>query len=200
MPDSGEGGLHHPQGARLLTNLGDGQSAQHSPTLLLDIQVCQDELETNCNLVQDVICRNATETRFDEKCWVEEVSDCKTVYDTVWDKKCEAVNITVPQRDCSTRQTLQMERKCRVVNETVLTPVCVDVLDKEVEQSCEEVVPRDTCYQAACRNVTRPSLSKECREVFDEECEVILEPGTQQQCTTVDQTQAGPQCRNRIRN
>ena len=84
--------------------------------------------------MQDVVCRNTTETRFDEKCWVEEESDCETVYDTVWDKKCESVNITVPQRDCSTQQILQMETVCRVVNETVLRPVCVDVLDKEVEQ------------------------------------------------------------------
>ena len=79
--------------------------------------------------MQDVVCRNTTETRFDEKCWVEEESECETVYDTVWDKKCESVNITVPQRDCSTQQILQMETVCRVVNETVLRPVCVDVLE-----------------------------------------------------------------------
>ena len=143
--------------------------------------------------MQDVVCRNTTQTRFDEKCWVEEVSDCKTVYDTVWDKKCESVNITVPQRDCTARQTLEVETKCRVVNETVLTPVCVDVLDKEVQQECQEVVPRDQCYEASCRNVSRPLLRKECREVLDEECEVILEPATRQQCTTVAETQAGQQ-------
>ena len=35
--------------------------------------------------------------------------------------------------------------------------------------------------------MTRPSYTRDCREVFDEECEVILEPGSQQQCTMVDQ-------------
>ena len=30
--------------------------------------------------------------RFDEKCWVEEESSCRTVYDTVWENKCEMVS------------------------------------------------------------------------------------------------------------
>ena len=41
--------------------------------------MCTDTLEEECRLVQDVLCRNVTETRFDEKCWVEEESECKTV-------------------------------------------------------------------------------------------------------------------------
>ena len=72
--------------------------------------------------------------RFDEKCWTIEEEVCRTVYDTVWDKKCEMVNITVPQRDCDTTQEMVMEMKCRVLNETVQTPVCVTVLNKEVEE------------------------------------------------------------------
>ena len=72
-----------------------------------------DTLEQECGLVQDVLCRNVTETRsvsvvwsrqetgnilikyccrFDEKCWVEEESSCRTVYDTVWENKCEMVS------------------------------------------------------------------------------------------------------------
>ena len=65
---------------------------------------------------------------------------------------------------------------------------------ENVEQRCEEVQPSQQCYQADCRNVGRPSLTKECREVFDEECEVILEPGTQQQCTQVVETQYEEVC------
>ena len=72
------------------------------------------EVETEqCSLVPDAVCRNITETRsgrgqcshdhddsddndvrdrFDEKCWVEEEEDCRTVYDTVVEHKCEMVN------------------------------------------------------------------------------------------------------------
>ena len=42
--------------------------------------------------------------------------------------------------------------------------------------------------------MTRPSYTRDCREVFDEECEVILEPGSQQQCTMVDQVEYAEQC------
>ena len=65
---------------------------------------------------------------------MEEESECKTVYDTVWENKCEMVNVTVPQRDCDTRQVLETETKCRVENRTVETPVCVTVMDKVVDE------------------------------------------------------------------
>ena len=49
--------------------------------------------------------------RFEEKCTTIEEEDCKTVYDEVWEKKCEMVNVTVPQKDC--RETVEtiMETK-----------------------------------------------------------------------------------------
>ena len=75
-----------------------------------------------------------TACRFDEKCWTVEKEVCKTVYDTVWDNKCEMVNITVPQRECDTTQEMVMEMKCKVVNETINDPMCVTVMDKEVEE------------------------------------------------------------------
>ena len=62
------------------------------------------------------------------------------MYATVWDKKCENVNITVPQRDCDTRDKIVMEMKCRVVNETVLTPVCITVMDKVVEEVSQNLI------------------------------------------------------------
>ena len=65
---------------------------------------------------------------------------CRTVYDTVWDKKCENVNITVPQRDCDTHNEMVMEMKCRVVNLTVLTPVCITVMEKVVEEVSQNLI------------------------------------------------------------
>ena len=87
------------------------------------------------------------------------------MYDTVWDKKCEMVNVTVPQRDCDTTQVLEMDIKCRVVNSTVQTPVCVNVMDKVVEENCYEVESEQQCYQPNCTKVARPIFNKECREV-----------------------------------
>ena len=57
-----------------------------------------------------------------------------TVYDTVWDKKCEVVNITVPQTECDTIQEMIMEEQCKVVNETVRKTVCITVMDQEVQE------------------------------------------------------------------
>ena len=54
---------------------------------------------------------NSVTARFDEKCWVIEEEVCRTVYDTVWDNKCEAVNITVPQRECDTYEEMITEMK-----------------------------------------------------------------------------------------
>ena len=76
---------------------------------------CREVESEECSLVPDAVCRNITETRsglgqcsddgddivvitiyirdrFDEKCWVEEEEDCRTVYDTVVEHKCEMVN------------------------------------------------------------------------------------------------------------
>ncbi len=39
-------------------------------------------------------------SRFEEECTTVEEEDCKTVYDEVWEKKCEMVNVTVPQTEC----------------------------------------------------------------------------------------------------
>ena len=61
-------------------------------------------------------------------------------------------------------------------------------------QLCDDVIPSEQCYQPSCANVTRPSFSRDCRQVFDEECEVILEPGSQEQCTMVEQVEYSEQC------
>ena len=73
-------------------------------------------------------------SRFEEKCWTVEEDVCKTVYDTILDKKCEMVNITVPQRECDTIQEMVMMMECKVINETATVPSCVTVLDKEIEE------------------------------------------------------------------
>ena len=56
------------------------------------------------------------------------------------------------------------------------------------------MVPEEQCYQPSCANLSRPSYRRDCREVFDEECEVILEPGSRDQCTTVEQVEYSEQC------
>ena len=80
-------------------------------------------------------------TRFEEKCWSVESEDCKTVYDTVVDKKCESVNLTMSQNVCDTTEEMVMERECKVVNETVITPVCIDIMEKVVEEVSQEDIP-----------------------------------------------------------
>ena len=49
--------------------------------------------------------------RFNEECTEVEEEVCKTVYDEVWEKKCEMVNITLPQTDCKEFTETQMETK-----------------------------------------------------------------------------------------
>ena len=98
------------------------------------VEECHEEEDIECSLVPDAVCRNVTETRFDEKCWMEEDSVCRTVYDTVWENKCEMVNITVPQRDCDMQDTVVKDVKCHVVTEQVALPVCVTIMDKIVEE------------------------------------------------------------------
>ena len=44
---------------------------------------------------------------------------------TVWDQKCESVNVTVPQRECNTVEEAKVEMDCEVLEETSSTPVCI---------------------------------------------------------------------------
>ena len=112
--------------------------------------ICQDVEDTQCSIVQDVLCRNITQTRqevqglgcvtrlvvcrFEEKCWTVEEELCNTVYDTILEKKCETVNITVPQRECNSIQEMVMKLECTVVNEIVTSPNCVAVLEKRLRR------------------------------------------------------------------
>ena len=50
-------------------------------------------------------------SRFEEECTRVEEEDCRTVYDTVWEKKCEMVNVTVPQTACEEVIDVVMETK-----------------------------------------------------------------------------------------
>ena len=117
----------------------------------------------------------------------------------MWDQKCESVNVTVPQRECDTMEEAVVEMKCTVLNETVSTPVCVTVIDKAVEEICEEEEPTEQCFAPSCTNITIPVLTKECRQTTEERwgnwyhavsvfrCEVIIETQMEKQCTEVDQ-------------
>ena len=78
--------------------------------------------------------------RFEEKCWSVESEECKTVYDTVIDKKCESVSLTVPQKECDTTEEMVMEKECKVVNETVITPICIDTMENVVEEVSKETI------------------------------------------------------------
>ena len=53
---------------------------------------------------------------------------------SVLERKCESVNITVPQRNCQQVESTELEVKCHVTTENVTVPVCVEVVDKEVEE------------------------------------------------------------------
>ena len=52
----------------------------------------------------------------------------------------------------------------------------------------------DECYEASCVNVTRPRYAKNCYEVFEDECEVIIEQVVEQQCKQVEGTEFEEQC------
>ena len=90
---------------------------------------CRQQESRDCNLVQDVVCRNETEARFGEKCWVEQVEDCTTVWDTVTQPRCQEVNITVPGQECQQVEDQVEAEECRVVETNTMTEVCVTVED-----------------------------------------------------------------------
>ena len=102
------------------------------------------------------------------------------------ERKCENVNMTVPQRDCQQTEIIEMETKCEVTSENVTMPVCVEMVDKEVEETCEDYVPDTECFKSSCKNVTRPVFMKSCTEVLDEKCEVIIEQEMEEKCTKVE--------------
>ncbi|XP_023348170.1 uncharacterized protein LOC111716889 [Eurytemora carolleeae] len=155
---------------------------------------CRQVTDRVCNLVQDVVCRNITENRFEEKCWTIEEEVCKTVYDTVWENKCEMVNITVPQRDCNVKETFEMEERCEIVNATSTMPICVTVKDQISEEDCETVEPSDLCFEQSCTDISVPTFRKECREVPQEMCEVVIEQTMDKKCTDVEQTEYSEEC------
>lgn len=155
---------------------------------------CQEVQRLKCDLVQDVICRNVTENRFDEKCWNIEEEVCKTVHDTVWENKCDMVNITVPQRDCDVIETIVMEPSCRILNETMNMPVCVSVMDQVADENCEELAPADSCFEQACSPVQKPVFTKDCRDVTDESCEVIIETTMEKKCEDFQETLYSEEC------
>jgi hypothetical protein len=73
--------------------------------------------KTDSSFRVDCICMNRTFLtlfhlrRFEEKCTRMEEEDCKTVYDNVLEKKCEMVNVTVPQTECEESTDIIMETK-----------------------------------------------------------------------------------------
>ena len=49
--------------------------------------------------------------RFDEECTTIEENNCQTVYDDVWENKCEVVNVTLPAANCREVVKTKMEQK-----------------------------------------------------------------------------------------
>ena len=158
---------------------------------------CQEVERMDCSLVPDAVCRNVTETRFDEKCWTEEGSVCRTVYDTVLEHKCEMVNITVPQRECEQLDNMKLGEECRVEAREVTRPVCITFMDKVIEEKCEDYYPETECYKESCQNVTRPLATKECHQVMEEVCQVVVEQVWEEQCTQVESTEYKEECGER---
>ena len=49
--------------------------------------------------------------RFEEECTDIEEENCQTVYDDVWENKCEMVNVTLPSTNCREVTRTVMEKK-----------------------------------------------------------------------------------------
>jgi len=112
----------------------------------------------------------------------------------VIEHKCDMVNITVPQRECDTIDSMSMDKECKIVEEQVTETVCVTVMDKLVEEKCEEYFPDSECFEARCNNKTRPVFSKQCHQVMDEKCEVILDTEWEDQCSQVESVEYEEEC------
>ena len=64
MPDSRKASMHHYEGTGSLKyNQVFPQNFPHQVCSPSPESVCKEEFDSNCSLVQDVVCRNVTETR-----------------------------------------------------------------------------------------------------------------------------------------
>ena len=61
-------------------------------------------------------------------------------------------------------------------------------------QTCNEVIPSSECFQQSCSNVSRPVFIKNCQEILEEKCEVIIEQIIEEKCTDLEQTEIEEQC------
>ena len=61
---------------------------------------------------------------------------------------------------------MQVAEECRVEAREVTRPVCVTLMDKVVDEKCEDYYPEAECYMESCQNVTRPLATKECHQVI----------------------------------
>jgi len=104
------------------------------------------------------------------------------------------VNITIPQKNCQVQETTIMEERCEFTNKTEMMPFCIQVEDKFEEEECFDVPVIDECYDRSCTNVSVPSFSKSCRDIPEEECEVIIETNVEKKCTDVEKTEFVEEC------
>ena len=61
-------------------------------------------------------------------------------------------------------------------------------------QTCNEVIPSSECFQQSCSNVSRPVFTKNCKEILEEKCEVIIEQKVEQKCTDIEKTEFEEHC------
>ena len=63
-----------------------------------------------------------------------------------------------------------------------------------IYQTCNEVIPSSECFQQSCSNVSRPVFTKNCIEILEEKCEVIIEQKVEQKCTDIEKTEFEEHC------
>ena len=63
---------------------------------------------------------------------------------------------------------VEVEMKCRVEKDSMLTPVCLMVMDKSVEEDCQDITATQECFSPICTNLTIPVLTKQCQQTMEE--------------------------------
>ena len=64
-------------------------------------------------------------------------------------------------------------------------------------QHCSDYFPEAECYMESCQKLSRPVLTKECHQVMEEECQVVVDQVWEDQCTQVEVTEYREECGER---
>ena len=64
-------------------------------------------------------------------------------------------------------------------------------------QHCSDYFPEAECYMESCQKLSRPVLTKECHQVMEEECQVVVDQVWEDQCTQVEIVEWVEECGTR---